>query len=108
MYEPLRTIIIEEPRNYHSEVGLCPKTTLEHVYQQGWWITEIFGSYVVLVKISESKTRKAKYPYFICVQSRIDTKQITPKAQKIITKTQNQKWKKYGNYLLGGKNERKI
>lgn len=108
MYPELRKVIIEEPKNYHSEVGLCPETTLEKVYENGWWITEIFGSFAVLVKISKSETRRVKYPYFICVQSQIDTKQLTPKIQRFITRIQNKKWKKYGNYLLGEKNERKI
>lgn len=101
MYPELRTIMIEEPRNYHSEVGLCPKITLQKAYENGWWITEIFGSSAVLVKISESTTRKLNRPYFICVQSQIDTKQLTPKAQKIIDIRQRQQWKKYKNYLLG-------
>lgn len=106
MFEELRGIIIEEPRHYHNVMAECPKTDLQTLYKQGWWITEIFGSYAVLVAVSQCTTRKIKKPYFICVQSHIDLSQITPQAQKIINKIQKQQWKKYKNYLLGQEYER--
>lgn len=105
MFEELRNIIIEDPTHYHNVNIICPKTNLQTVYQQGWWITEIFGSRAVLVKRSACITRTSKKPYFICVQSIIDTKQITPKAYKTINKIKQQQWNKYKNYLLGNTNE---
>lgn len=101
MFEELRGIIIEEPRHYHSPIAVCPKTDLQTLYQQGWWITEIFGSHAVLVTISKCTTRKLKKPYFICVQSIIDTNQLTPDAIKTINKIKKQRWNKYKKYLLG-------
>ena len=105
MFEELRGIIIEEPRHYHSPIAVCPKTDLQTLYQQGWWITEIFGSYAVLVALSQCTTRKNKRPYFICIQSHINISQITPKAQRTIKKIKKQQWNKYKKYLLGQDDE---
>ena len=105
MFEELRGIIIEEPRHYHSPIAVCPKTDLQTLYQQGWWITEIFGSYAVLVALSQCTTRKNKRPYFICIQSHINISQITPKAQRTINKIKKQQWNKYKKYLLGQDDE---
>lgn len=107
MFEPLREIIIEEPRNYHTLLFDYPKTNLQELYNQGWWITEIFGSFAFLVKLSKAK-RTTKKPYFICVQSQLNADQITPEAQKIINQVKNKQWNKYKKYLLGLENERKI
>lgn len=71
MYEELRKIEIERP-----------KTDLATLYERGWWITEIFGSWAVLVKPSECKTRKTKAPYFLCFWAQINTKHITKKKLK--------------------------
>lgn len=107
MYEELRNIIIEEPRNYHSLSIEYPKTTLEQLYNQGWWITEIFGSMAFTVKLSHAK-RTSRKPYFICVSLQLDIAQITPKARRIINRVKNKQWNKYKNYLLGQNYERKI
>lgn len=104
MYEPLRTIEIEEPKTHVP--GALPnlyKTNLANLYERGWWITEIFGSYAVLVKVSDCKTRKSKAPYFICMQSQINVDQITPPAKRIIKRIANQQWKKYGKKLTTSK-----
>lgn len=107
MFEGLRGIMIEEPHKYYSPGLEHQKIDLQTLYSKGWWITEIFGSQAVIVKLSKAK-RTSKKPYFICVQSHIDIKQITPKADKIIKKTQQQQWNIYKDYLLGYENERQI
>lgn len=107
MFEGLRQIIIEEPHKYHSPSVEYPKTDLQTLYTEGWWITEIFGSQAVIVKLSKAK-RTSKKPYFICVQSHINVDQITPKAAKIIKKIQKQQWNTHKDYLLGNTNESKV
>lgn len=100
MYETLRNIIIEAPvKHIGSNDQIITKTTLEELYKNGWWITEIFGSYANMVKISSCSTRKSKKPYFMCVSLLVDTKQITPKAYRLIEKIKKQQWKKYENLL---------
>lgn len=49
MLEKLRGIMIEEPKNFHNPMYEYRKTDLCDVYNEGWWITEIFGSKAVLV-----------------------------------------------------------
>ena len=105
MFEELRGIIIEEPGHYHNVNSILPTTDLQTLYKQGWWITEIFGTYAVLVIQSRAVTRTSKKPYFLCRQAHINVNQITPEVQKIIDKVRNQQWNKYKNYLLGKTNE---
>lgn len=107
MLERLRGIMIEEPRNFHNPMYEYRKTDLYDVYKEGWWITEIFGSKAVLVRLSQCTAKRLKKPHFISVQSRIDISQITPEAQIVIEAVKKQKWKRYKRYLLENKNERK-
>lgn len=99
MFEELREISIEAPIKHVGTSGLLPRTTLDKLYQQGWWITEIFGSYANVVKKSDCVTRKSKGPYFICISLHINTKTITPKAMRTINKIKKQQWKKYEKQL---------
>ncbi|MBO7735511.1 MAG: hypothetical protein J6S67_23300 [Methanobrevibacter sp.] len=99
MFEELREITIEAPIKHIGFESLRPKTTLDKLYQKGWWITEIFGSYANIVKVSECTTRKSNLPYFICVSLQIDTTKLTKAAIKTINRIKKQQWKKYEKQL---------
>ena len=107
MYEELKPIRVQQVRR-NTFGGLSPhdplEKTLDELYNQGWWITEIFGSVANLVK----KTQYAKHshPYFCCVQKTIDIKAITPQAARTIKKVQDKQWKKYKHYMLTAKDKR--
>lgn len=100
MYEELRTIKIEGILHAHPLAHTLPaeSVTLEMMYKDGWWITEIFGSTAVLVKRTYSG--KCKHPRFRLLCKTINVDQITPAAKKIIKKVQNEQWQKYKGYLL--------
>ena len=105
MYEELKGIKIQQVRR-NTFGGLSwdrINISLDELYKEGWWITEIFGSIAVLVR----KTNYTKgQHYFCCVQKLIDINAISPKAAKTIKHIQDQQWKKYKHYLLTGKDKR--
>lgn len=103
MFEELREISIEAPRKHIGNELLTPKTTLDKLYKDGWWITEIFGSYANVVKISSCNTRKSKEPYFISLSLLMNVNALTPKAMRTINKIKNQQWKKYEKRLTTSK-----
>ena len=98
MFEELRDIIIEKPKRHFGNIEL-PTTTLQQIYQDGWWITEIFGTDAVIVKKSNCVSRKGAPPYFMCLHQRININQLTPKALRVIEKIKKQQWNKYENLL---------
>ena len=106
MFEKLRGVMIEEPKNFHNPIYDYRKVDLYETYKQGWWITEIFGSKATMVRLSQSATKRLKKPHFVSVQSHIDVSQITPDVQKVIDKIREKKWNKYKKYLLGQDDER--
>jgi len=99
MFEELREISIETPKQHIGGTLSTIYTTLDKLYIKGWWITEIFGSYANIVKKSDCMTRKSKEPYFICLSLHIKTPTITPKAMRTIKKIKNKQWKQYGKQL---------
>ena len=98
MYKKLRNIIVEKPMAEFGCVLDSPQTTLDCLYKDGWWITEIFGSYATIVKHKQYSSMT--HPFFISRCVAIDVSAITPGAQKIIANIAKQQWKKYRNYLL--------
>lgn len=99
MYKKLRNIIVEKPMAEFGCVLDSPQTTLDCLYKDGWWITEIFGSYATIVKHKRYSSKK--HPgCFISRCVAIDVSAITPGAQKIIANIAKQQWKKYRNCLL--------
>ena len=52
MFDELKCITIEEIyKGFQSDGGVLRKwITLDTLYKQGWWITEIFGTHAVIVK----------------------------------------------------------
>lgn len=100
MYNSLRNIPIEAPIKH---IGTTLETTnipLSKLYQNGWWITEIFGSYANVVKISSCNTRKSKNPYFMCLSLLIDTTKINKTALKTIQKIKDAQWEKYKHLMI--------
>lgn len=100
MYQELRNIEIEVPIKFVGNTLGLPKTTLDKLYQKGWWITEIFGSYAVIVAKSTCTTRKSPAPYFKCFHVHLYTP-ITPKQMQIIKRIQDKQWNKYKKELNG-------
>ena len=106
MYEELKGIKIQ-PVQRHIIGGVFwdkINTSLDEIYKEGWWITEIFGSVAVIVKKASFST--PGHPYFCCLQKLIDTSAITPKAAITIKRIQEQQWKKYKHYMLTEKDKR--
>lgn len=96
MFDEFKGIIVETPM---AEFGFAidsPQTTLDRLYENGWWITEIFGSYATIV-------RRKDYPrgrhFFISRSVAIDVRAITPRAQKTIDRIAKQQWKKYQRFM---------
>lgn len=106
MYEELRDVKIQPLKKCIGGADAWYKTTatLDQVYKDGWWITEIFGSKAVLVR--EATYYECNQPRFCCVQRLIDLKTLTPKANRTIIRIQKQMWKKYERILLTPKDKR--
>ena len=97
MYEELEGIQIERPKTHIKKDAWTITIPLADLYREGWWITEIFGTTAVCVR--RSQAYKTKRPYFCCLHLFLDTKQLTPKANRTINRVQKQQWKKYGPML---------
>lgn len=103
MYKKFRNIIVEKPMAEFGCVLDTPQTTLDCLYKDGWWITEIFGSYATIVK--HKRYSSLKHPgCFISRCVAIDVGAITPGAQKIIAKIAKKQWEKYKGFLLPSEN----
>ena len=102
MYEELKDIVIEVPKGRHPGTTPLPGpyTTLDKLYKDGWWITEIFGSQAVLAHRLSSGA--CKYPRFRVVYKTIDLRTVSKKALTKIKKVQNEQWKKYNRVLTTG------
>ena len=105
MLDKLQSITIDNPTKHIGDQLPQPRITLDKLYKDGWWITEIFGSYANIVKISSCSSRKSKRPYFMCVSVLIDVDKITKGAMQTINKIKNQQWKKY-KHLMEHKDEK--
>lgn len=97
MYEELERILIERPKKHINKDIWTPTVSLATLYRDGWWITEMFGSFATVV--SKSPAYKTRRPYFRCINLFMDSTQLTPEANKIIKKVARQQWKKYGPML---------
>lgn len=100
MYQELRNIIIEAPIKFVGNTLGLPKTTLDKLYDKGWWITEIFGTQAVIVQKSTCTTRKSPKPYFNCYNVHLYTP-LSYKQLQLIKRIQNKQWKKYKHELNG-------
>ena len=102
MYQELRNIIIEAPIKFvGNNLGL-PKTTLDKLYKEGWWVTEIFGSKAFIIKRTYAAYTKKHHPRFIVYLKSIDISNATPKALRLIEKVKKKQWKIYEDYMLYG------
>lgn len=97
MYEELEGIRIERPKQHIGNIPWQGTVSLADLYRDGWWITDIFGSYANVV--SKSPVYKTRRPYFRCLSLFMDPTQITPETNKIIKKIARQQWKIYGPML---------
>lgn len=104
MYDGFEGVWITEPIKQIGPSFLAERITLDELYQRGWWITEIFGSYATVVSESGYHQRHNSYehgrPYFCCRQCQIDTKALSPKVMRKINAIKNAKWKKYKRIML--------
>jgi hypothetical protein len=91
--EELKKIIIDSPEV--SNLSLPVKTTLHQAYENGWWITEIFGSKAVLVR-----PRKRNKDGFGLCERQVNVDQISPKAMMFIIHFADQQWKQYEKRML--------
>lgn len=91
--EELKKIIIDSPDV--SNLSLPVKTTLHQAYKNGWWITEIFGSKAVLVRLKKRK----KDGFGLC-ERQISVDQISPEAMMFIINFAEQQWKQYAKRML--------
>lgn len=97
-YREFEGIEVEQPIGHVGVKLSTPKITLDKIYKQGWWITEIFGSYanIVCKSVHFSKTR----PDFCCRSVHINVTQLTPQAIRKINKISREQWKKYKHIIL--------
>ena len=100
MYEEFKGIWITEPRKHIGNALYAERMSLDELYQQGWWITEIFGSYATVVKKSQATNTTYRRYYFRCMQCQIDTSALTPKLIRHIKAINNQHWKQYKQFML--------
>ena len=77
--------------------------TLDVLYKEGWWITEIFGSTAVLI---HKGSVSSKHSYFRCVFKTITIDNITPSAMRIIKKIRTQRWNEYKRIMLKPEDKR--
>lgn len=101
MYEELERILIERPKKHINKDIWTPTMSLAALYRDGWWITDIFGSYANVV--SKSPAYKSRRPYFRCLSLFLPAGQLTPQAEKLINKIAKQQWKIYGPMLTSNK-----
>lgn len=103
MFDELKNITVEKPyKGIQNNGVLREQTTLDKLYKDGWWVTEIFGSQVVLVKRTTAGYTKDQPPHFIVVYKSINRNNLTKKALSKINKVQKDKWKIYQEYMLWG------
>lgn len=103
MYDELKCITIEKPYKGFQNNGLPrEQITLDKLYKDGWWITEIFGSKAFIVKRTYTSYTKKHYPRFIILLKSIDTTNATPKALHLIEKIKKKNWETYEQYMLYG------
>ena len=97
MFDELKCITIERPYKGFSSTCMREFVTLDVIYKQGWWITEIFGNIAVIVKHNHRKR-----PSFSLLCKPIKMQNATPKAIRLIKKIQIKQWNLYKDYLLYG------
>ena len=99
MFDELKCITIERPYKGFQNNGVIREwTTLDKLYKDGWWITEIFGSHAVIVK--KSKFIQSDCPKFIVLYKPINLTKATKKSIYLIEKTKQKYWKTYEKYML--------
>lgn len=102
MFDELKCIKIQKPyRGYCCSIP-NPYITLDKLYKQGWWITEIFGSVAVIVQQTYKGVGVKNPPRFRVLCKHIELTNATPKALKQINKIRNEKWNIYKTYMLSG------
>ena len=99
MYKELECIKIDRPYMGWSNLNPAP-TTLDKLYKQGWWITEFFGSYAVIVK--KSKLIDCGCPRFRVLYKRINLTHSTKRAMNTIERIKQERWNTYKKYMLVG------
>lgn len=108
MYEELKCIKVQQVCKGHPITNPLPTemVTLDTLYKDGWWITEIFGSTAVLVHPARPNP-KSKRPKFrlLCKHITVDT--MTKAAERTIKRIQKEQWNIYkDNMLLTGRKKR--
>lgn len=98
MYEEFTTIEITRPFKHVTKSLADPKTTLADLYENGWWITDIFGTKAIVVH--KTKNFSETRPSFCCSTLHINISQITPQAMRLIKKISKQQWNKYKKRML--------
>ena len=62
MFDELKCITIEKPyKGFQNNGVVRERTTLDKLYKDGWWITEIFGSKAFIVKKTYASYTKNHY-----------------------------------------------
>ena len=101
MFEELKCIVIQKPYNGHPGTNpFVTNITLDVLYKEGWWITEIFGSTAIIVK--DMRYNGKKQPYFRLLCKQINMSHATPKAMRTIKRIRTQQWNMYKEYMLTG------
>ena len=94
MFDELKCITIEKPYKGFQNNGVIREwTSLDKLYKDGWWITEIFGTHAVIVRRANSHYTKKLHPRFIVLYKPIDMTKATPKALRLIKKIRKEQWK---------------
>lgn len=103
MYEDFENVWVTEPKKHIGNEMFVDRITLAELYRQGWWITEIFGSYATVVSESPYHLRYNNYekgrPYFRCKQCQVNVSALTPAILRKIKRIQESKWKQYKRIL---------
>lgn len=99
MYDELKCITIEKPYIGWSNISGIP-VTLDVLYADGWWITEIFGNYAAIVR--KSPSFDGNCPRFRLLYKKIDLSNASKKALRIIERVKQKKWDAYKKYMLVG------
>ena len=99
MFDELKCITIEKPYAGWPNVT---KTliTLDVLYDNGWWITETFGSYAVIIK--KTDMLDGQIPKFRMLYKRINLANASLNALNTIEHVKEKKWDAYKKYMLVG------
>ena len=98
MYEPFKNIHVGKPLKHVTRLLDYPTISLDMLYENGWWITEIFGTKAIIVRKATKFSKTS--PTFYCATVHINMDQMTPAAEKLIKKIANKQWNKYKYRML--------